>query len=112
MVLDLYTHGEFLYVQGMTNKHCDKLVKESRVLNWKENPVLGERDRLVNTQGNMACCTKERKILIWPLHRHCEKCHLIRTSVSTLPRFIFIILIYMDLFSIPTLFYALLKLEF
>ena len=33
MVLDLITHGEFLFVQGMTNKLCDKLVKESTVLN-------------------------------------------------------------------------------
>ena len=26
-------YGEFPFVQRMTNKHCDKVVKESRVLN-------------------------------------------------------------------------------
>ena len=36
---------EFLFLEGMTNKHCAKLKKQSRLLNWKGNPVLRETDK-------------------------------------------------------------------
>ena len=48
---------------GMTNKHCTELGEESRLLNWKGNPVLSRKTN--------------RKF-----HLYCEKCYFIRTSVS------------------------------
>ena len=89
-------------MQRTPNKQCDKLVKESRVLNWKRNPVLRKRDGLVNLEGKWPTVQWKMKT-----REPSSVINVINVQTSML-----YIVLGLGLFLYPTLFYALLNWHF